>query len=87
MKFELGRNRLGDFSFRTRRWIAGCAALPFLLALASHYFEWDLFGIADNWAIAVSAVAFFLVIRYLGPTGQQYDDYWRGRREKRAGRD
>lgn len=87
MKFELGRDRLGSFSFRTRRWIAGCAALPFLLALANHYLEWELFGTADNWATAVSALVLFLVARYLGPTGQQYDDYRRCRREERAGRD
>jgi hypothetical protein len=87
MKFELGRDRLGNFSFRTRRWIAGCAAFPFLLALASHFFQWGLFGAADNWAMALSAVVLFLAIRYLGPTGQQYEDYRRSRRGKRAGRD
>jgi hypothetical protein len=86
MKFDLGSDRLGNFSFRTRRWIAGCAALPFLLALASHYFEWGLFGAADSWVIAVSAVVLFLTIRYLGPTGEQYDAHRRRRREKRASR-
>jgi hypothetical protein len=87
LKFELGRYRLGNFSLRTRRWIAGCAALPFLLALASHHFEWSLFGMADKWAIAVSAVVLFLVARYLGPTGQQYHEYRRNQLEKRARRD
>ena len=84
MKFKLGRGRLGDFSFQTRRWIAGCAGLPFVLALANRYFEWGLFGTADKWAIGVSAVVLFLAARYLGPTAQQYDDYRRSRREKRA---
>ena len=87
MKFELGRNRLGNFSFRTRRRIAACAGLPFLLALASYYCEWGLFGEAGNWAIAVSAVVLFLAARYLGPTAQQYDDYRRSRREKQSQRD
>lgn len=86
MKFELGRGRLGDFSFQTRRWIAGCAGLPFVIALANHFFEWGLFGPADKWAIPVSAVLLFLVARYLGPTVQQYDDHARSRREEHSQR-
>lgn len=87
MMFELGRDRLGNFSFRTRRWIAGCAGLPFLFAVANHYFEWDLFGAAGNWVTAISAIVVLLVARYLGPTGQQYEEYRLSRREGRAGRD
>jgi hypothetical protein len=87
MKFELGTGRLGDFSFQTRRWIAGCAGVPFVLALANRYFEWGLFGTADKWAMAVSAVVLFLAARYFGPSAQQYDDHQRSRRENRAGGD
>jgi hypothetical protein len=87
MKFSLGRDRLGNFSFRTRRWIAGCAGIPFLLALANYHFGWGLFGAADHWALAVSAVVVFLVARYFGPTGQQYYEHRRSRPERRAFRD
>ena len=44
MEMELGRDRLGKFSFQVRRFFVGCACVPCILAVANHYFEWGLFG-------------------------------------------
>lgn len=75
---DLGENRLGSFSLTTRRIFVGCALILCLLAVASRYFEWGLFGRLERAAVGTSFVALFLVMRYLGPTMHQMRDY-RGR--------
>jgi hypothetical protein len=72
---ELGENRLGKFSFNMRRLFVGCALVPCIVTVADYYLGWGLFGRFGRWAIAVSFVLLFLVMRYLGPTVQEVQDY------------
>lgn len=72
---ELGGNRLGKFPLTVRRAFVGCALVPCAVTVANHYPGWGLFGRDDRWSIAVSFVLLFLVMRYLGPTVQQLQDY------------
>lgn len=75
MEIELGRDRLGKFSFQVRRLFVGLACVPCILALANHYFEWGLFGKFERYSIGISFVLGFLVMRYLGPTMQEMREY------------
>lgn len=75
MEMELGKDRLGKFSFQVRRVFVGLACVPCVLALASHYLEWGLFGRFERYSIGVSFILAFLVLRYLGPTMQEMRDY------------
>ena len=80
---QLGENRLGKLSFRMRRVLVGCALLPCVVAVADYYLQWGLFGKFGRSAIAASFVLLFLVMRYLGPTVQQVQDYRNDRRAKK----
>jgi len=67
---DLPGNRLGNFSMNARRAMVGFASIPFFFAIANYQFEWGFLEGHQKDAIAASAVALFLVIRYLGPTIQ-----------------
>ncbi len=72
---QLGKNRIGTFSFQVRRLFAGCALVPCILAVSNYYLGWGLFGRFQRAFMAASFVLLFLVMRYLGPTVQQIWDY------------
>lgn len=40
MQMQLGKNRLGKFSFQVRRLFVGCALVPCILAIANYYLGW-----------------------------------------------
>ncbi len=79
---QVGEDRLGKFSFRMRRVFVGCALLPCVVTVMDYYLRWGLFGRFGRWAIAASFVLLFLVMRYLGPTVQEVQDYRNDRRAK-----
>jgi len=79
---QLGEDRLGRFSFQMRRVFVGCALLPCVMTVAGYYLRWGLFGGFGRWAIAASFVLLFLVMRHLGPTVQEVQDYRNNRRAK-----
>ena len=72
---QLGKNRLGAFSFQVRRVFVGCALVPCILSVLNYYFKWQLFGKSTRWSIAASFVLLFLVMRYLGPTVEEVRKY------------
>lgn len=72
---DLAGKRLGKFSLRTRRILVGCALAPCVLTVANYYLGWGLLGKWSRSSIAVSFVALFLVMRFLGPTVQQLREY------------
>jgi hypothetical protein len=72
---KLGDDRLGNMSFNARRTMVALALLPFLLTVANLYFEWHWFGQFDKRVVFVCAVVLFLVLRYLGPTVREAQDY------------
>jgi hypothetical protein len=80
MQMQLGEDRLGNFSFQTRRVFVGCALVPCAFSVANYYFEWWLTGTLERGLVAGSFVLLFLVMRYLGPTVQQVRDYRNGHR-------
>lgn len=77
---RIGENRLGKFSFRTRRVFVGCALVPCVLTAANYYFGWGIFGKSDRWSVAASFILLFLVMRYLGPTVEEVGKYRNARR-------
>jgi hypothetical protein len=81
---QLGKNRLGHISFRVRRLIVGIALLPCILSVANIHFKWALFGGLDKVAVAVCFIALFLVMRYIGPTVQEVEDYRAGPQSRRT---
>lgn len=80
---QLGKDRLGKFSFQMRRVFVGCALVPCVATVADYYLEWGLFGRFGREVMAASFIPLFLVMRYLGPTVQEVRDY---RDTKRAAR-
>lgn len=70
LQFDLPGKRLGNFSITARRAMVGLASMPFFFAIANYQFDWEFLEGHQKDAIAVAAVALFLVIRYLGPTVQ-----------------
>jgi len=82
---KLGDDRLGDLSFNARRLIVALALLPFLLAVANLYFNWHWFGRVDKYVMLVCAVALFLVLRYLGPTVRDAQNYRMTKRNSKQG--
>jgi hypothetical protein len=72
---ELEGKRLGNFSFNTRRVIAGCALVPCIVTLADYYLGWGLFGRFGRWVIAASFVLVVFVLRYIAPTVQEVREY------------
>jgi len=72
---ELAGRRLGSFSLLVRRVFVGLALVPCLVAVANSYLGWGLFSKFGKWAIVISFVVLFLVMRYLGPTVQQLREY------------
>lgn len=72
---ELGGSRWGRFSLKTRRVFVGCALVPCVVTVANHYLEWGLFGGDDRLSIALAFALLFLVMRYLGPTVRQLQEY------------
>lgn len=72
---ELEGKRLGNFSFNTRRVIAGCVLVLCIVTVADYYLGWGLFGRFGRWAIAASFVLVVFVLRYIAPTVQEVRDY------------
>lgn len=82
---KLGDDRLGNMSFNARRTIVALSLLPFSLVVANLYFEWHWFGKFDKRAVLVCAVVLFLVLRYLGPTVRDAQDYRAAKRMSKQG--
>ena len=60
--------RIGRFSFNTRRLFVGIALIPCVISLANEYFKFGIFGEFGKHFVGMSFLVLALVMRYLGPT-------------------
>jgi hypothetical protein len=64
---RLEGQRLGKFSYRTRRAMEMVCAIPCIVLGLNLLFSWKLFGEHGGAVFALSVAFLFLVMRFLGP--------------------
>jgi hypothetical protein len=75
---------LPKLSFNGKRVVAGLGLLLCLLCLANFYLNFGFFGRFGKDAIIVSFILLALVLRYLGPTLHEIQEYQDHKRRERS---
>jgi len=70
-------------SFNKKRLIVAIALLPCLLCVVNYFLDLQIFGQFAKQALIASFIVLFLVMRYLGPTLREIEEY---RDAKRSGK-